>query len=143
MLVLVRHGESTANAAGLLLGRIDAPLTERGLAQAAAVGPLLGAVRSLVSSPLRRALDTAVALHTGVDVAVDERWIEVDYGVFDGQALRDVPADVWREWRADPPTGRRGARPSPRRRRASARPARNSSPPTAQGRGARTATWWW
>jgi probable phosphoglycerate mutase len=102
MLVLVRHGESTANAAGLLLGRIDAPLTERGLAQAAAVGPLLGAVRSLVSSPLRRALDTAAALHTGVDVAVDERWIEVDYGVFDGQALRDVPADVWREWRADP-----------------------------------------
>ena len=34
VLILVRHGESTGNAAGLLLGRIDAPLTERGLAQA-------------------------------------------------------------------------------------------------------------
>ncbi len=30
MLILVRHGESTGNADGLLLGRIDAPLTERG-----------------------------------------------------------------------------------------------------------------
>ena len=34
VLILVRHGESTGNADGLLLGRIDAPLTERGLAQA-------------------------------------------------------------------------------------------------------------
>ena len=42
MLILVRHGESTGNADGLLLGRIDAPLTERGLAQARAVGALGG-----------------------------------------------------------------------------------------------------
>ena len=39
MLILVRHGESTGNADGLLLGRIDAPLTERGPAQARAGRP--------------------------------------------------------------------------------------------------------
>ena len=34
MLILVRHGESEGNARGLLLGRMDSPLTGRGLAQA-------------------------------------------------------------------------------------------------------------
>ena len=41
MLILVRHGESVANAQGLLLGRTDAELTETGRAQAAAVPTLL------------------------------------------------------------------------------------------------------
>ena len=37
MLILVRHGESVANAQGLLLGRTDAELTPSGRAQATAV----------------------------------------------------------------------------------------------------------
>lgn len=102
MLVLVRHGEATANAAGLLLGRTDAPLTEAGRAQAAALGSRLGPVSRLVSSPLRRALDTAEALGLGLEVVVDDRWVEVDYGEHEGQALGDVPAEVWRRWRQDP-----------------------------------------
>ena len=66
MLILVRHGESTGNAQGLLLGRIDAALTEFGQAQAAAVGPLLGApVAELRTSPLARARHTAAALALG------------------------------------------------------------------------------
>ena len=56
MLILVRHGESMANAQGLLLGRTDAELTETGRAQAAAVPSLLERpVVELRSSPLRRA----------------------------------------------------------------------------------------
>ena len=37
MLVLIRHGESVANAQGLLIGRTDAELTSKGLAQASSV----------------------------------------------------------------------------------------------------------
>jgi alpha-ribazole phosphatase len=102
VLVLVRHGESTGNAARLLLGRTDAPLTETGWAQAAAVGSRLGSVRRLVSSPLRRAVDTAGALGLDLPVEVDERWVEVDYGDHEGVAVGDVPAEVWRQWRSDP-----------------------------------------
>lgn len=102
MLVLVRHGESTANAAGLLLGRSDVPLTAHGRAQAAALAGRLGAVRRLVSSPLRRALDTAGALGLDLPVEVDERWVEIDYGIHEGRALAEVPAEVWRRWRVDP-----------------------------------------
>jgi len=102
VLVLLRHGEATANAAGLLLGRSDVALTERGQQQAAALGAALGPVVSVRSSPLRRALDTAAALSLSVPVVVDERWVEVDYGEHEGQALGDVPAEVWRQWRSDP-----------------------------------------
>jgi probable phosphoglycerate mutase len=109
VLVLVRHGEATANAAGLLLGRSDVPLTDRGRAQAAALAPHVGTVVGLVSSPLRRALDTAAALGCVPPVEVDARWVEVDYGEHEGRALDDVPAEVWQRWRHDagyrPPGG--------------------------------------
>jgi broad specificity phosphatase PhoE len=102
MLILVRHGESTGNADGLLLGRIDAPLTERGLTQAKAVGPAVAGATRLISSPLARARDTAEALGTGLPVEIDHRWIEVDYGEFDGRPLGSVPDEVWTRWRSDP-----------------------------------------
>jgi probable phosphoglycerate mutase len=102
MLILVRHGESTANAAGLLVGRLDAPLTERGRAQAGTLRSVLGDVTRVVSSPLARARATAECLGTGLEVEVDERWIEVDYGEYDGQPLATVPTEVWSRWRSDP-----------------------------------------
>jgi probable phosphoglycerate mutase len=102
VLVLLRHGESTANAAGVLLGRTDAPLTQRGARQAAALAGLLGPVTRLVSSPLARARDTADALGLGRPVEIDRRWIEVDYGEHEGRPLGDVPAEVWQRWRSDP-----------------------------------------
>ncbi len=102
MLILVRHGESTGNAEGLLLGRIDAPLTDRGSAQARQVGPVVIGATRLISSPLRRARDTAEALGTGLPVEIDERWIEVDYGEYDGRPLGAVPDEVWTRWRSDP-----------------------------------------
>jgi broad specificity phosphatase PhoE len=103
LLILVRHGESSANAQGLLVGRSDVELTEKGRAQAASVRQLLhGPVRSLRTSPLRRARDPAAVLDVGLPAVVDARWIEVDYGEYDCQPLRDVPAGVWREWRRNP-----------------------------------------
>jgi broad specificity phosphatase PhoE len=103
VLILVRHGESVANAQGLLLGRTDAALTEKGMAQARSVRQLLRApVAAVRTSPLSRARDTAALLDLDVPVEVDDRWIEVDYGEYECQPLRDVPADVWREWRRNP-----------------------------------------
>ncbi|HUD17510.1 MAG TPA: histidine phosphatase family protein, partial [Acidimicrobiales bacterium] len=103
MLILVRHGESSANAQALLVGRTDVELTDKGRAQAASVRQLVrGPVHSLRTSPLRRARNTAEALGLGLPAVVDARWIEVDYGEYDCQPLRDVPAGVWREWRRSP-----------------------------------------
>jgi broad specificity phosphatase PhoE len=101
VLTLVRHGESSANAEGLLLGRTDAPLTEKGWRQAAALGAIVGPATRLVSSPLARARDTASALGLSLEVEIDPRWIEVDYGEHEGRPLSDVPAEIWRRWRSD------------------------------------------
>jgi broad specificity phosphatase PhoE len=109
VLVLVRHGESEANVARLLLGRTDSPLSEHGARQARAVARVLAPAQRVVSSPLERARLTAAALALGSEVEIDERWVEIDYGEYEGQPLDAVPAEVWRRWRRDrhfrPPGG--------------------------------------
>ena len=112
MIVLVRHGQTTLNAAGRLVGRLDPPLTDLGRQQAVAVAAMVGPVARVVASPLVRAVETARAFGGGVgggEPDIDERWIEMDYGDFDGMPFADVPAAVWRQWRADssfePPGG--------------------------------------
>jgi len=102
VLILVRHGESEGNAAGLLLGRMDSPLTERGRSQARSLADAVSGATRLVSSPLSRARETAEALGTGLTVEIDDRWVEVDYGEFDGRPLGAVPGEVWTRWRSDP-----------------------------------------
>lgn len=103
MLVLARHGQTEPNRAGLLLGRLDAPLTELGRRQAAALGAAVAASYAptrVVTSPLGRTRATAAAF--GLPVEVDERLIEVDYGDYDGLPFDQVPEELWRQWRADP-----------------------------------------
>ncbi len=144
MLILVRHGESVANAQGLLLGRTDAELTESGREQAAAARGLLTApVAEVRSSPLSRARDTAALLALGPPVTVDERWVEVDYGEFECQPLGGIPAEVWQRGGTTATSARRAARRWPRWTRGSPPPARSCSPPTGQVPVAVMATWWW
>ncbi len=85
-----------------MLGRTDAPLTEKGWRQAAALGAIVGPATRLISSPLARARDTASALGLSLEVEIDTRWIEVDYGEHEGRPLGSVPAEIWQRWRADP-----------------------------------------
>lgn len=100
MLILVRHGQTQANAEARVLGRADPPLTELGLRQATAMAAAVGSVDRVVASPLARARQTAACF--GVPVEVDERWIELDFGEYDERLLTDVPLEVWQRWRADP-----------------------------------------
>jgi alpha-ribazole phosphatase len=104
MLILVRHGRTPANAAGLLQGRLDQSLDEVGRAQAehvaAAVRSSLTSVDKVIASPLTRAQQTASAF--GMPVHVDERWLEISYGVYEGVAMSKVPREVWHNWRSDP-----------------------------------------
>jgi broad specificity phosphatase PhoE len=114
VIVLVRHGRTEVNAGGRLLGRLDPPLDELGVRQAAAVADTLADLHDprIVTSPLVRTRQTAEAIRSGLGVDavdVDDRWIELDYGDWDGMPLADLPASTWRAWRADlglrPPGG--------------------------------------
>jgi broad specificity phosphatase PhoE len=99
VLVVVRHGQTDANARGLLLGRADPALSPLGRRQAAALAAIVPREGRVIASPLARAMETASAF--GRPVEIDERWIELDYGTFDGTPVAEVPAAVWRDWRAD------------------------------------------
>lgn len=99
MLILARHGQTSANAEGLLCGRADVPLTDLGVRQAKALAAGVGPPARVISSPLRRARDTAAAF--GRPVEIDERWIELDYGALDLLAYGAVAPDVWDRWRGD------------------------------------------
>lgn len=107
-LIIVRHGRTAFNAGGRLQGRTDNPLDEVGLEQAtrvaAHVAPSLDETCVLISSPLLRARQTAEALAqaASLHVEVDERWIEIDYGVLEGTRQAEVPGHVWATWRSDP-----------------------------------------
>ncbi|HCB34092.1 MAG TPA: histidine phosphatase family protein [Acidimicrobiaceae bacterium] len=117
MISVVRHGRTAANAARLLQGRIDNPLDDFGRDQAARVAAALGRaevpVDRIVSSPLSRARSTAEPLAAALAarrvVEIDDRWIELDYGDWEGRAIADVSASEWEHWRADvgfaPPGG--------------------------------------
>lgn len=112
-IILVRHGRTALNAQGRMQGRLDEPLDEVGLRQAEALGAYLSAELGpddlIVSSPLQRARRTAAAIANGREVRVDERWIELAYGEFDGRLQSDIPTDTWNRWRSDdtfaPPGG--------------------------------------
>ena len=60
-MILIRHGQSTANASGLWQGQLDFPLSEEGRLQAADAGRALTGTKILgvYASPLSRAFETA------------------------------------------------------------------------------------
>ena len=103
MLILLRHGQTTANAQSLLQGRIDLDLDVVGQQQAALCGQF---VRQhfpharIVSSPLVRAQQTAFAISPHVEI--DERFIELDYGSWDGVAMSAIDPAQWAGWRSNP-----------------------------------------
>ena len=99
MLYLVRHGRTAANAGGLLQGRLDPPLDEIGRKQAAAIAALVGPVDTVISSSLLRAQETAECF--GLPVAIDDRWIELAYGEYEGVPADEVPPEVWQSWRTN------------------------------------------
>ena len=113
MMLWVRHGETAANRDRLALGRADPPLTGRGRGQADALAGRLcdsGAVR-IISSPLRRARETATAIAeaVGLGVDVDRRLVEMDYGDWDERSFSEFPPEDLARWRKDatfaPPGG--------------------------------------
>src|SRR6478752_6577613 len=87
-LVLVRHGQSTYNAQGLLQGQSDPPLSDPGRAQAEALRPFLPRFERVVTSDLVRASETASLLGYP-DARPDPRWREIDLGSWSGRAISD------------------------------------------------------
>lgn len=129
VLIVLRHGESTANAAGLFTGVLDAPLSEQGIREAHAATALLnlalpselvpgsaaGSPVTLFTSTLARALQTAAIVAAGLTHPLagchsDWRLNERNYGALTGRSKDDVRAEfgetqflAWRRSVAEAP----------------------------------------
>lgn len=110
--LLVRHGRTTANAAGVLAGRMsDVHLDDTGIQQAEAVAQLLSGVpiTSVVTSPLVRTVETAKLIRSGLKqkptphLVKDKAFIECDYGSWTGKKLKKLAKDpLWTAVQAHP-----------------------------------------
>jgi len=110
-LVLLRHGESTANADDVFGGWLDFPLTNRGRDQAAVAGRLIRDAGitpgALHTSLLSRAVDTADIVAAEVDsvqpIRRSWRLNERHYGALQGrrrgEVRREFGAQIYADWR--------------------------------------------
>ena len=94
-IIFLRHGQAKNNTERILAGRTQGvPLTDAGVRQAEHTAELLEHmnVSAIYSSPIQRAKHTAeiVGQHNSVDVAVDDRLIELDMGKFTGMAYDEI-----------------------------------------------------
>lgn len=100
-LVLVRHGRSSANSAGVLAGRAEGVhLDEVGRAQAESlVEKFQGApITHIVGSPMVRCRETAEALciDRRLGYTVREELNEVEYGLWSGRKLSELSEEpLW------------------------------------------------
>ncbi len=89
-LIIVRHGETVENGLKIAQGQTDGTLTEKGKAENDALGKELQqfSFKTIYSSPLGRALQTAEAVHRHTPEATlttDDRLMERHLGMLQGQ----------------------------------------------------------
>jgi broad specificity phosphatase PhoE/ribonuclease HI len=128
-MILVRHGSTAHSAEKRFSGINELPLNDVGERQAAALAARAGSfsdVAAVVSSPLRRARQTADAISKalGLSVVLNDDLAEVDFGAWEGFTFGETRANFPAElaaWSASPdvapPKGESFAALGPRVRR--------------------------
>jgi len=100
--ILLRHGRSTANTAGVLAGRSEGvALDDKGAEQAQTVIQRLAAlpITAIVTSPLLRCQQTVAPLAEarGLRPVQEPRLAEVDYGAWTGKELKNLLGEpLWK-----------------------------------------------
>jgi broad specificity phosphatase PhoE len=107
-LVLTRHGATERSHPEQHLGQhLDIELSEAGRSAAMALGRRLMGVRfdRIVSSPLKRASETARLVVADLVPELEPRLMEMDYGTWEGLTYAEIEAQDGarrRAWEADP-----------------------------------------
>lgn len=98
-IILVRHGETIENAAGIVQGQTPGTLSPKGLEQAQTVAESLRNEQfdRVFCSDLKRCMDTAnqiMQLHSGIPVEYAEELREMHFGDYQGMKSTDVDWDA-------------------------------------------------
>src|SRR5271167_3620781 len=106
--ILLRHGRSTSNTAGVLAGRSEGvDLDDKGREQAVGLIDRIGElpIRAVVCSPLLRCRRTVEPLAEALclEPLIEDRLAEVDYGEWTGRKIGDLVSEpLWRVVQAHP-----------------------------------------
>ncbi len=93
----IRHGMTAGNAEKRYIGRTDEPLCENGI----------GIIKSkrypecdiVISSPMRRCIETAKLIYPAKEIKVYENFRECDFGGFEGKNYIDLNGDeYYQKW---------------------------------------------
>lgn len=99
MLYITRHGETDWNRLKKIMGRCDEPLNDTGIMQAHIAKKEIDKldIDLIICSPLIRARQTAEIINEGrnIEMIIDDRLIERDYGEFEGTVKNDSYKDAW------------------------------------------------
>jgi broad specificity phosphatase PhoE len=106
---LIRHGETEWAKNSRHTGRTDIPLTDAGREQAGFLLPIFDEVKftRILSSPLKRALETANLAGLGSRVELDNELMEWAYGDYEGLTTKEIRDRVpdWSVWTHPCPNG--------------------------------------
>ena len=109
VIYLARHGETEWTVAGRHTGRTDLPLTAHGEVEAQLLGEQLKGLTfaSVLTSPLRRAVQTCKVAGFGVAAQIEPDLVEWDYGDYEGRTSADIHAERpgWQLFRDGCPGG--------------------------------------
>jgi phosphoserine phosphatase len=93
---IIRHGETTWNKEEVFRGRKDIPLNETGKKQAERAGLYFSERRidRIVSSPLKRAVETAeaIAMAAGAPIELTDDFTDMNFGIWEGLSVQEVEA---------------------------------------------------
>lgn len=93
-LILARHGETDWNVNEVFRGKLDVELNETGREQARLMADYLAESRisAVLSSPLKRARETAQAVATcqGIEVTVAPELVDMDFGDWQDLSIKTV-----------------------------------------------------
>jgi len=108
-ILLVRHGQTNANATGFYMGWSDEDLNELGYTQARRLSARLASmpIASIYTSPLRRAYTTAAILAEPhkLGLMILEDLIEIQLGDWQGLHMDEIRKrwpELWQQSRTDP-----------------------------------------
>lgn len=95
---VLRHGETAENIDGMMQGNMDTVLDENGIKQALSVREeiLSKNIDLIISSPKKRALDTATIAAPNIPIITDDRLKSRDHGEFEGLRRSQIKLnDYW------------------------------------------------
>ena len=108
-IILVRHGECSANIEERFRGRIDFELNELGLRQAEEIASALVRLQpaALYSSPLCRAVQSLepTAAKLGLDISLEGDLTNISFGPWEGRKKSEIAREqpeLWHLWKTNP-----------------------------------------